>query len=66
MVLLSSALLSPAERFRRGIFLGRCLKPVRPAGYGLRKVDQSRIVKSLASYHTDNNKQVADNRQTII
>ena len=47
-------LLSPAEDLR-GILFWRCLwilpLYVRQAGYGLRKVDQRCIVKSLASFH---------------
>jgi len=41
-------LLSPAEDFEGDIVLALSLRSV---GYGLRKVDQRRIVKLLASYH---------------
>ena len=45
-------LVSPAEDFEGDILLALSVSPslsVRPAGYGLRKVDQRRIVKSLAT-----------------
>ena len=46
--------LSPAEDFEGDIVLVLSVRPssLRPqADYGLRKVDQRRTVKSLASYH---------------
>jgi len=47
-------LLSPAEDFE-GILFWHCLSVlplyVHLAGYGLRKVDQRCIVKSLVTYH---------------
>ena len=45
-------LLSPAEDFQGDIVLALSVHPssFRPAGYGQQKVDQRRIVKSLASY----------------
>jgi len=43
------------EDFEGDIVLALTVRPsplsVCPAGYGIRKVDQRRIVKSLASYH---------------
>ena len=55
-------LVSPAEDFEGDILLALSVSPslsVRPAGYGLRKVDQRRIVKSLASYHWPSGKAVS-------
>ena len=49
-------LLSPAEDFEGDIVLALS---VRPVGYGLRKVDQRRIVKLLASYHWPSGKAVS-------
>ena len=52
LVLDIQILLSPAEDFEQDIILAlfACPSSFRLAGYGLRKVDQRRIVKSLASY----------------
>ena len=50
-----SDFITPCRKYRGGISFWCCLSvlplSVCPAGYGLRKVDQRLIVKSLASYH---------------